>query len=1047
MDVHSNSVECLFAYEKPKAVHRNRGQQRERRKSPPVRLRRSYLSTTGRSLIVFTVLILCAGFIWRVPVDGADGANRAAPRVEEPFTFGEPVSLWPEDQKPANTEPKPASADQKLTNAEPKPTSAEAVLALCYSPDGQTLATVGETWTVKLWDAATGKLLSALSGHTEAVTSVAFSPDGKLLATAGFDQTVRLWDRAAGKELRVLKGHSNAVNCVAFAPDGATLASGGFDKTVRLWETATGTELAQLKGTRVAVRALAFSPLGKVLASGGGDRSVYLWNLSDKTERARLSGHTGAVQALAFAPDGMSLASASEDRTVRIWDMGPNTPKERVVLDGHDGMEFVPRDAAVLTLAYSPKGTILATGSLDGSLRLWDPAGGVLKAVLPGHPGGTACVAYAPGGRQIATAGRDKTVKLRNVGPPTVPALATVHGDKQPPWFALYSPDGRGLATGGKDQAVRLHATGAGATMGSLSGHLPRIKGMALAPDGTTLALACQDKTVRLWDVATRSVRATLTGHKLPIAQLAFAPDGKTLASVAGLENSRGNTERGGLGELKLWDVATAKEKAALAGHNEGVFGVAFAPDGKLLASASGDGTVKLWDPVAAKERLSLNKHEADVRATAFSPDGKTLASGGEDGAIRLWDPTTGKQLRQIEVGEAKIHLLAFSRDGQLLAASVAPFEGKSGVRVWEVGTGKSRFELDCPKAVSALVFGPDSKTLFLGGESAPGPPGKALPGRMSPGRAPAGEVQIWNVNSNSLVTTLHGHGPISALVMAPDNRTLVSAGSGATGNEGDVCLWQIPAAAGGGVLEGHAGPVGCADYSPDGKTLATGGDDKTIRLWDVGTGQERGCLKGFGAAPARVRFSPDGKIIAVACRSEKVVTLWTLAGKTVLADHALEITDLAFAPEGRRLATAGGADNAGEVKLWDLDTGRPTATLPKQPRPVRSVAFAPNGRTLAVACGTDVALWDPATSTEIKRWPLAGPVCRVAYAPDGATLAVGLETGAVTLHDAATGRALATLAGQTGEVYSLSFSPDSKMLVAAVKEGRPKIWQVPLAQ
>jgi WD40 repeat protein len=246
-------------------------------------------------------------------------------------------------------------------------------------------------------------------------------------------------------------------------------------------------------------------------------------------------------------------------------------------------------------------------------------------------------------------------------------------------------------------------------------------------------------------------------------------------------------------------------------------------------------------------------------------------------------------------------------------------------------------------------------------------------------------------------------------------------------------------------MLEGHGGSVECAAYSPDGKTLATGGgQDKTIRLWDVASGQERAILKGFANPPLRIRFSPDGKILAVVCRSEKVVTLWTLAGKTTLAGHTFEVIDLAFAPEGRRLATCAGTDKNGEVKLWDLDTGREITALPKQAHPVRSVAFAPDGRTLAVAIDKDVTLWDSASATELKRWQLAGPVYQMAYAPGGATLAVGLETGTVTLHHPATGVGLASLEGQTGNLCCLAFSPDGKMLAAAVKEGRPKVWQVP---
>src|SRR5262249_35806225 len=154
------------------------------------------------------------------------------------------------------------------------------------------------------------------------------------------------------------------------------------------------------------------------------------------------------------------------------------------------------------------------------------------------------------------------------------------------------------------------------------------------------------------------------------------------------------------------------------------------------------------------------------------------------------------------------------------------------------------------------------------------------------------------------------------------------------------------------------AGPITGAVYSPDGKTLAAA-CDQTIRLWDMERREERGTLSGFMHPLLRLRFAPDGKTLAVACRCEKEVRLCNLGGQAILTGHTLEITDLAFAPEGRRLVTAAGGDNVGEVKLWDLDTRRELASLPKQAQPVRSVAFAIDGRTLAVAGGKVVALWD----------------------------------------------------------------------------------------
>ena len=206
----------------------------------------------------------------------------------------------------------------------------------------------------------------------------------------------------------------------------------------------------------------------------------------------------------------------------------------------------------------------------------------------------------------IATAGQDKTIKLRNAVPPVFQALATLQGDKEQPWFALYAPDGRGLATGGKDKAVRLRDPGAGRTKGTFPGRFSRIHGVALSPDGKTLASACQDKTVLIWDLATRTVKATLEGHKLPVLQVAFAPDGKTLASAGGNPNNF-NPEEGLLGELKLWEMASGHELLSFKGHTGSIKSVAFGPDSMRLASGSGDHTVKVWEGRLLTGRLTAN--------------------------------------------------------------------------------------------------------------------------------------------------------------------------------------------------------------------------------------------------------------------------------------------------------------------------------------------------------------------------------------------------------------------------------------------------------
>jgi WD40 repeat protein len=242
---------------------------------------------------------------------------------------------------------------------------------LAFSPDGKTLAAGG--WPdIKLWDVTTGKVRATLKGHTAFVRCVAFSPDGKTLASGAdsraaqvspdADTTIRLWDVAKGEEQATLKGHTAPIYAVAFSPDGKIVASGSWDKTIRMWDVATGKEKRALKQTG-HVTALAFSPDGKTVAWGRTlAPGVNLLDAATGKERAALKGHTSDVGCLAFSADGKLLASGSVDGVIKLWYMA--TSKERKTVKG---------DAvSVYSVAFSPDGKLLASGGSQGAVRLWD---------------------------------------------------------------------------------------------------------------------------------------------------------------------------------------------------------------------------------------------------------------------------------------------------------------------------------------------------------------------------------------------------------------------------------------------------------------------------------------------------------------------------------------------------------------------------------------------------------------------------------------------------------------------------------------------------
>jgi WD40 repeat protein len=244
--------------------------------------------------------------------------------------------------------------------------------SVAFSPDGSRIVSgIGHTpepnprpfpGTIKIWDAASGRELSTLKGHTGEVWSVAYGPEGTRLASGSHDQTVKIWDAATGQELRTLKGHTEGVTSVAFSPDGSRVASGSWDHTVKVWDAVSGQELHTLKGHTARVWGVAFSPDGSRLASGGDDHTIIIWDAASGQEVRRLKGHATRVASMAFSPNGSRLASGSDDYTVKVWDVANG--QELRTLKGHTG--------PVTSVAFSPDGWRLASGSWYGTIKLWN---------------------------------------------------------------------------------------------------------------------------------------------------------------------------------------------------------------------------------------------------------------------------------------------------------------------------------------------------------------------------------------------------------------------------------------------------------------------------------------------------------------------------------------------------------------------------------------------------------------------------------------------------------------------------------------------------
>jgi WD40 repeat protein len=465
--------------------------------------------------------------------------------------------------------------------------SASSARAVAFSPDGRWLA-AGSDNEIAVWSLEDGKIRFRLGASVEP-GGLAFTPDGETLISVGQRTTVKVWD-LSGKRTPVfgLHGHTSAVAGVAVASRGGRFATAGWDRTARLWSTEGGADQSPvtLRGHADRVLCVAIRADGGLAASGDANGAIRLWDLRGRgvADFGELIGDVYVDgTAVAYSPDGRRLAAAGwhlreidEGRAetegeVRIWDLSAPERGEPRLLHGH-------RRGRALDVAFQPGGSLLATAGGDGAVRLWDSSAGGQVAELLGHKGEANGLAFRPDGKVLASAGKDGTVRLWDVaGRRNVRVHRGHDGEVN---RVAYAPDGATVASAGKDGTVRLWTDeGAGLV---LRGHRGAVLCVAYDQAGRRLASGGEDGVVRIWDTETGSLLAEMSGHSGPVRALAFDRDGGRLASGGGQPVVPG--------ELIVWDVAQGVEALKLAGQQGPVSGVAFSPDGLDLASVGGSG-------------------------------------------------------------------------------------------------------------------------------------------------------------------------------------------------------------------------------------------------------------------------------------------------------------------------------------------------------------------------------------------------------------------------------------------------------------------------
>ena len=579
---------------------------------------------------------------------------------------------------------------------------------------------------------------------------------------------------------------------------------------------------------------------------------------------------------------------------------------------------FAQSLSSVVSVAFSPDGKLLATGDMEGQIRLWQVRTGKQLFAFKGHSGWVRSITWSPDGRTLASGSNDSVVRLWNVADGS--CLKALRGHTNWVWAVDWSPDGRTLASGSFDCSIRLWDVAVGREKQVLHGHTGGVRSLTWSPDGRTLASGSFDCSVRLWDVANGKCIQTLHGHTHWVWAVDWSPDGRTLAS-----GSVGSS-------VRLWDVATGHEKQVLHGHTSEVRSVAWSPDGRTLASGSFDSSVRLWNVANGKCQQVLLGHTNGVGSVDWSPDGLLLASGSFDSSVRLWDVTAGQSLQVLQGQSSGVCSVAWSSDGRTLASG--SFDGL--VRLWDIADGSEEQALQGhTNWVWAVDWSPDGRTLASGSFDS--------------------SVRLWDVATGSEKHVLHGHTTgIRSVSFNPDGRTLASGSY-----DYSVRLWDVVEGDEKQALQGHTNWVCSVAWSPDGRFLASGSFDGSIRLWDVTSGIEKQVLHGQTTSVCSVAWSPDSRTLASGSYDGSVQLWDVIEGSClqVLQGHTSGVWAVDWSPDSRILAS--GSDDE-TVRLWDVAEGSETRVLHGHTSWVRSVAWSPDGQLLASGSQDEtIKLWD----------------------------------------------------------------------------------------